>query len=77
MRSPTPTLMNASFGEELPQAANISVMTSEEREKMNRLCLQIQVERDPKVFDRLLRELNDLLEIKQNRIAPEKNAPVR
>ncbi len=46
-------------------------MTSEEREKMNSLCLRIQNEKDPKVFDDLVRQLNDLLEVKHERIHPE------
>jgi len=36
-------------------------MTPEEREKINSLCLQIQNEKEPSKFDRLVCELNDLL----------------
>lgn len=46
-------------------------MTPEEREKMNDLCRRIQDEKDPKTFDRLVSELNDLLEVKHERIHPE------
>jgi hypothetical protein len=46
-------------------------MTPEEREKMNDLCKQIQTEKNPEIFDQLVRELNDLLEIKHERIHPE------
>ncbi len=50
-------------------------MTPEERERMNRICLRIQTEQDPKVFDQLVRELNDLLEEKHARIHPEHKKP--
>ena len=46
-------------------------MTGEEREKMNGLCLRIQNEKNPEIFDQLVRELNDLIEIKHERIHPE------
>lgn len=46
-------------------------MTPEEREKMNELCKLIQTEKNPEIFDNLVRELNDLLEIKHERIHPE------
>jgi hypothetical protein len=48
-------------------------MTPEERERMNWLCLRIQDEKDPKTFDRLVQELNELLEQKHGRIAPERS----
>jgi hypothetical protein len=48
-------------------------MTPEERERMNLLCLRIQDEKDPQTFDRLVRELNELLEVKHGRIHPEHN----
>ncbi|MGH9495317.1 MAG: hypothetical protein ACRD3B_09990 [Candidatus Sulfotelmatobacter sp.] len=38
---------------------------------MNQLCRQIAVEKDPATFDKLVRELNDLLELKHERIHPE------
>lgn len=46
-------------------------MTPDEREKMNEICRRIQVEKNPEIFDQLVRELNDLLEIKHQRIHPE------
>jgi len=46
-------------------------MTPEEREKMNDLCTRIQSEKNPKTFDQLVQELNELLEIKHERIHPE------
>jgi hypothetical protein len=49
-------------------------MTPEEREKMNDLCKQIQTEKNPEIFDQLVRELNDLIEIKHERIHPEHKA---
>ena len=38
---------------------------------MNWLCLRIQEEKDPTTFDNLVRELNELLEAKHDRIHPE------
>lgn len=38
---------------------------------MTELCSQIAVEQDPLIFDKLVRELNDLLELKHERIHPE------
>jgi hypothetical protein len=49
-------------------------MTPDEREQMNYLCKRIESEQDPIAFDRLLRELNDLLEVKHSRIHPEQGA---
>ncbi len=46
-------------------------MTAEEQQKMNELCRGIATEKNPEVFDRLVRELNDLLELKHQRIHPE------
>jgi hypothetical protein len=46
-------------------------MTAEEREKMNDLCKQIQTGKNPEIFDQLVRDLNELLEIKHGRIHPE------
>jgi hypothetical protein len=43
-------------------------MTPEETERMYQLCAQIK--KDPKKFDALVRELNDLLEQKHERIHP-------
>ena len=39
-------------------------MSPEEREKMNELCNRIKVEKNPEIFDQLVQDLNDLLEIK-------------
>jgi len=52
----------------LPEAERLS---PEEREKMNELCNRIQTEKNPEIFDNLVRELNDLIEIKHERIHPE------
>lgn len=46
-------------------------MTPQERDKMNELCKRIQVEENPQIFDELCRELNNLLELKHERIHPE------
>ena len=46
-------------------------MTPDEREQINYLCKRIESEQDPIAFERLLRELNDLLETKQSRLRPE------
>jgi|HubBroStandDraft_2_1064218.scaffolds.fasta_scaffold1789006_1 hypothetical protein len=43
-------------------------MTPEEREWMNWLCKQIQVERDPKRFAQLILELNEVLATTEARI---------
>jgi hypothetical protein len=46
-------------------------MTAEERERMDWLCSRIADERNPLVFHELLRELNELMEKKRQRIHPE------
>jgi hypothetical protein len=46
-------------------------MTPDERERMAILCERIAKEQDPKKFDELIRDLNDLLELKHQRIHPE------
>lgn len=46
-------------------------MTAEERQRMNWLCLRIQDEKDPEVFDELVQELIHLMEVKHERIRPE------
>jgi hypothetical protein len=43
-------------------------MTTEEREQMNKLCGRIAVEKDPTVFNQLVRQLNDLLAKKHSRL---------
>lgn len=45
-------------------------MTPEETELMMQLCARIKEEKDPKIFDDLVKQLNDLIEIKHNRIHP-------
>ena len=45
-------------------------MTSEERERMYALCEQIITEKDHAKFLRLIEELNDLLERKEQRLEP-------
>jgi hypothetical protein len=52
-------------------------MTPEERDRMNELCQQIQTEKDPLIFDRLVKELNDLIEVKHERIHPQHQTPFR
>ena len=39
---------------------------------MDRLCQRIAVEKDPKAFNELVVQLNDLLERKELRLNPEK-----
>lgn len=46
-------------------------MTPEERERMQQLFQRITVEKDPEIFDQLVKELNDLLEARHARIHPE------
>jgi hypothetical protein len=48
-------------------------VTPEEGEKMNRLCKRIMEEKDPKTFDELVKALNDLLDVKHERIHSEHN----
>ena len=45
-------------------------MLPEERERMEDLCKRIAVEKNPETFDELVRELNDLLDLKYQRIHP-------
>lgn len=49
-------------------------MTPEERERMDELCRRVQEETDPHKFDELVRELNQLIEGKHERIHPEHKA---
>lgn len=46
-------------------------MTSEEREKMNRICRLVQDESDPEKFTELIRELYELLDRKELRLEPQ------
>jgi len=50
-------------------------MTPQERQKMNQLCILIQTEQNPEEFDRLVRELNDLIAQKSQRIHPSDQKP--
>ena len=52
-------------------------MTSEEQKRVRYLCQRISIEEDPRIFDQLVMELNDLLEVKHRRIhAERKTKPV-
>lgn len=46
-------------------------MSPEDRELLNDLCIHIQEEKDPRKFERYLRELNELVEEKERRIREE------
>jgi hypothetical protein len=46
-------------------------MSPEERERMQYLCQRIATEEEPQIFDQLVIELNDLLEVRHVRIHPE------
>jgi len=37
-------------------------MTPEEQEQLNELCRRVIAERDPKKFDELVQQMNDLLD---------------
>ena len=51
-------------------------MTLEERERMNWLCQQIEVEQDHDKFTQLVSELNELLDEKERRLTEkQKNSP--
>jgi len=43
-------------------------MTPEEEFRMNELCSRIQQESNPSVFDKLVQELNELLEAHEHHI---------
>ena len=45
-------------------------MTREERERMYALCAQIVEEKDPDTFTALVKELNELLGRKEDRLVP-------
>jgi len=45
-------------------------MNPEERNYMDDLCTRIVVEKNPETFNRLVRELNELLESKYPRVQP-------
>ena len=46
-------------------------MTSEEQEQLNEICGRVIAEKDPKVFEGLLRKIDDLLDKKYSRIQHE------
>jgi hypothetical protein len=46
-------------------------MTPDERERMAILCQRIATEKNPEIFNNLVQQLNDLLEIKRKRIRPD------
>jgi hypothetical protein len=46
-------------------------MTPEERKQLDWLCSLIVEEKDPEIFDQLVRDLNALLDAKHERIHPE------
>lgn len=43
-------------------------MTPEEQEQLDSLCRRIAIEKDPQTFDRLVKELEALLEAKHERL---------
>lgn len=49
-------------------------MDAEERERMNQLCMRLQNEKDHQEFSKLLQELNELLDRKEQRLATAKNS---
>jgi hypothetical protein len=49
----------------------VTIMPLDERERMNELCILIQTEQDPGKFDQLVKELNNLMEVKYERIHTE------
>jgi hypothetical protein len=51
-----------------PRDAIPYVMKPDEREHMYRLCALIEKEQDPERFSALIKELNDLLESKEQRL---------
>jgi hypothetical protein len=56
---------------QLSKGGRVSEMTPEERERMNVLCSRIAEEKDPILFNELVRQLSELLEKKHRRIDPE------
>jgi hypothetical protein len=52
----------------------VCAMTREDEERFEWLCRQVQTEKDPEKFDLYVRELNDLLEAKHERIHQEQDA---
>ena len=52
-------------------------MTSEERERMNQLCWQLQGEKNPAKFDEMVKELNQLLDEKPQHFPPTGNLQLK
>lgn len=50
-------------------------MTPEERERMSALCQRIATEQDRDIFSQLVKELNDLLSVKDHRLEEKQNKP--
>jgi hypothetical protein len=50
-------------------------MTPEERERMAALCQRIATEQDRNIFTQLVRELNDLLSVKDHRLEERQKKP--
>jgi hypothetical protein len=46
-------------------------LTPEEREKMEELCKKIETENNPEIFERLVAELESLVDAKRHRINPQ------
>ena len=46
-------------------------MTADERARMEYVCKRIAFEKDPVTFDQLVNELEELLEVKRQRMDPE------
>ena len=49
-----------------------ATMTPDERQEMNRLCLAIQQEKDPTMFSKLVKELNEFFERRERKLAEPK-----
>jgi hypothetical protein len=58
-------------------ATGIFLMTPEERERMNALCIRIQEEKNHRRFEALLRDLNELIRQKELRFPEHDSAPRR
>jgi len=52
-------------------------MSPEERQTMNRLCQRIQEEKDSQTFDKLVKELNNLLELTRDHAPGSQSEPER
>ena len=50
-------------------------MTPEERERMAALCQRIATEQDRDIFSELVKELNDLLSVKDHRLEERQKVP--